>query len=218
MTQPPPRLGDAMRDALPVYRAPDSLRSWAQQQARELAAGQVPPRRNTGLRWFAYAATLVAALALGWLGNSVFHASRRAEDRSGLVASLVDTHIRSLMADHLVDVRSGDQHTVKPWFAGRIDFAPRVPDLAPVGFPLLGGRVEYIGGHTAAALVYGRRGHVVNLFIWPTTVPDETESAAAYNGYSLMHWTERGMSYWAVSDAAATELEAFEHAYGSQGR
>jgi anti-sigma factor RsiW len=130
-----------------------------------------------------------------------------------MVASLVDTHVRSLMAEHLTDVRSTDQHTVKPWFAGKIDFAPRVPELSAVGFPLIGGRVEYVGGHTAAALVYGRRQHVINLFIWPTTSADEAMSAATHNGYSLLHWTERGLSYWAVSDAAATEVQSFAHAY-----
>lgn len=212
--QPPPRLGDAIRDALPTYAAPESLRSWAREQARVIGAPAAPVRSNTAIRRASFAASLVAALVLGWIANSLLHSARGTTDSSSeMVASLVDMHVRSLMADHLTDVRSSDQHTVKPWFAGKIDFAPRVPDLASVGFSLLGGRVEYVAGHTAAALVYGRRGHVVNLFIWPTTAPDEAVSTATHNGYSLVHWAEHGLSYWAVSDAAAAELQAFQHAY-----
>jgi anti-sigma factor RsiW len=114
-----------------------------------------------------------------------------------------------------MDVRSTDQHTVKPWFTGKIDFAPRVYDLADKGFPLIGGRVDYINGHSAAALVYGRRRHVVNLFIWPASASDAAEMSQRYNGYSMKHWVADGFSYWAVSDAAPAELDAFRQAYES---
>ena len=130
-----------------------------------------------------------------------------------LVAELVDTHVRSLMADHLTDVLSSDHHTVKPWFAGKVPFAPHVPELQAQGFPLVGGRAEYVAGRTTAALVYGRGAHTINLFIWPLSATDGAAPIATYNGYALVHWSDRGLNYWAVSDAAASELAAFERAY-----
>jgi len=130
-----------------------------------------------------------------------------------MVAELVDNHVRSLIGDHLTDVRSTDQHTVKPWFNGKIDFAPRVVDLAPQGFPLIGGRVDYIRGHTAATLVYGRRKHFMNVFIWPVGNSNEGDVARQYNGYSLLHWTADGLSYWAVTDASPVDLTAFRQVY-----
>jgi len=136
-------------------------------------------------------------------------------ERNVLVADLVDTHVRSLMADHLTDVQSSDHHTVKPWFAGKVPFAPYVPELQSQGFPLVGGRVEFVNGRTAAALVYGRGLHTINLFIWPATASDEGNRSATHGGYALVHWTTRGLSYWAVSDAAPTELDAFEKAFAS---
>ena len=120
------------------------------------------------------------------------------------------------MGDHLLDVRSSDRHTVKPWFIGKTDFAPRVVELTGVGFPLLGGRTEYLGGHVAAALVYGRRQHVINLFVWPVS-PGEAASSnaplATNTGYTLVHWIASGMSYRAVSDASPAELDAFRQAF-----
>ena len=215
MTPQPPRpLGDALREALPSYEAPESLRTWARAQAlAEPNAGRWvrTPRR---LRWLAYAAGIVIAGAIGSISERyLFERQADKERQRELVAALVDAHARSLLASHLTDVQSSDQHTVKPWFAGKVNFAPRVPELAAQGFPLVGGRVEYVAGRTAAALVYGRRLHTINLFIWPAAAADGDVPGAAYNGYSLAHWTDRGLNYWAVSDASAPELQAFERAY-----
>jgi anti-sigma factor RsiW len=167
-------------------------------------------------RPYLYAAGIAVAFLAGWMAN---RSIRLGLDESGtgdaLVAELVDNHVRSLIGDHLTDVQSTDQHTVKPWFAGKIDFAPRVVDLTEKGFPLLGGRVDYIHGHTTAALIYGRRRHTVNVFILPAGASDMDAQSRAYNGYSLLHWVGDGLSYWAVSDAAASELEAFRQAYHS---
>jgi anti-sigma factor RsiW len=210
-------MGDTIRDALPTYEAPDALRAWARAQAMQAAdaTADIPhvPRRRT-LQRLAYAAGLVVAIGTGWIGNQYLAASGdSANAQRVLVASLVDTHVRSLMADHLTDVLSSDHHTVKPWFAGKVEFAPFVPDLQAQGFPLVGGRVEVVSGHTAAALVYGHGPHKINLFIWPTSAADAGPPAAWFNGYALVHWTDRGLTYWAVSDAAASELSAFERAY-----
>lgn len=215
MTAPTPRpLGELLREALPTYEAPESLRSWARAQA----ASETQPRERASTRRafprFAYAAGLVAALALGWSGDRIYLAAgERSSAQTALVTALVDTHVRSLMAEHLTDVVSSDHHTVKPWFAGKVPFAPTVPELQAQGFPLVGGRAEFVAGHTAAALVYARGAHKINLFMWPSTGADAAATKTAYNGYSLVHWTDRGLSYWAVTDAAASELDAFERAF-----
>src|SRR5450432_1715430 len=176
--QPPRSMGDTIRDALPTYEAPDSLRAWARAQASTAPLATPRAKNLRNLRRLAYAAGLVVAASTGWLGNRYFTAgSDDAKAERVLLASLVDTHVRSLMADHLTDVLSSDHHTVKPWFAGKVDFAPFVPELQAQGFPLIGGRVEVVSGHTAAALVYGRGLHKINLFIWPASAADAGPAA-----------------------------------------
>lgn len=214
-------LGNAVRDALPQYKAPPALHEWA----RELAAttegnDRIEPkapsrvRANNPSRMFLYAASLLVVGFLGWTASDTYR-SREASTvaSNALVTELVDTHVRSLIGDHLMDVRSTDQHTVKPWFAGKADFAPRVPDLGSAGFPLLGGRIDYIRGRTTASLVYGRRKHVVNVFIWPATATDVETASRRYNGYSLMHWVAGGLSYWAVTDAAPGDLDQLKKGF-----
>lgn len=217
MTSPLPRpLGDALREALPTYRAPESLHAWARMQASAQSERIARRRGVRPLRLLAYAAGLVLAAAIGSLSEGYLDRARHGGENSArLEASLVDAHVRSLMANHLTDVPSSDRHTVKPWFAGRVPFAPKVPELSAQRFPLVGGRVEYVGGHTAAALVYGRRLHVINLFIWPASAGEIESTGSSYHGYVLAHWIEAGSSYWAVSDVAAVDLTAFEAAYRS---
>jgi len=126
-----------------------------------------------------------------------------------LEGQLLASHVRSLQVDHLTDVATSDQHTVKPWFNGKIDFSPPVVDLASDGFPLIGGRVDYIGGRTVAALVFRRHAHVINLFIWPSPKNEPIE-ASARDGYNFLRWTKDGLVYWAVSDAEADEVSKFK--------
>lgn len=211
-------LGSIIRENLPRYKAPQSLREFvratAQSHEDDGALPIMKRRRTRPATPLLYAAAIAIAFVGGWVINSYVRSGQQASAaREAIVAELVDNHVRSLIGDHLTDVRSTDQHTVKPWFAGKIDFAPRVIDLTAQGFPLIGGRVDYIGGRAAAALVYGRRRHFVNLFVWPATSADVGAKSRQYNGYSLLHWTTPGFSYWAVSDAAASELEAFRQAY-----
>ena len=123
---------------------------------------------------------------------------------------LVSDHVRSLLATHLVDVASSDQHTVKPWFDGKIDFAPEVRDLSEEGFPLIGGRLDYLDGKTVVALVYHRNKHPINVFIMPATTDRGTSpSAVTRRGYNVLSWTHNEMKYWAVSDLNETELRQF---------
>jgi anti-sigma factor RsiW len=155
-------------------------------------------------RWLAVAAALLLVAALGWKlipGLGV--------DSGGTpyASSIVDAHLRSLQPGHLEDVISTDQHTVKPWFAGQLDFAPPVRDFASAGFPLQGGRLDVVHGRTVAVLVYARRKHVVNVFIWPTTERDTRPQSGSQRGYNWVDWRKGGMELCAVSDANASDLE-----------
>jgi anti-sigma factor RsiW len=127
-----------------------------------------------------------------------------------LAQQVRDGHVRSLMANHLKDVESTDQHTVKPWFAGRLDYSPWVANLADDGFPLQGGRLDYIDNRPVAALIYKRREHVINLFVWPA--PAGSTSAprvAREHNFQMLHWSAGGMTFWAISDLNAVELREF---------
>jgi anti-sigma factor RsiW len=146
----------------------------------------------------ALAACLVLFMARGGGGGEI-------------ARSLVDGHLRSLAGEHLIDVQSTDRHTVKPWFAGKLDVTPPVPDLALNGFTLVGGRIDYVGGHAAAVVVYRRRTHVINLFVWPGT--DGAPAFEEVSGYGLRHWTKDGLTFWAVSDINDAEFAEFEAAF-----
>ena len=149
-----------------------------------------------------------AACALLLLAFAFFQTSRAS--RNAIVDQVIANHVRSLLADHLVDIASSNQHTVKPWFDGKIDFAPEVRDLTSDGFPLAGGRLDYLDSKTVVALVYHRDKHPINLFIAPG--PGHRDSSTitiTRRGYNLVRWTRGEMDYWAVSDLNATELRQF---------
>ena len=142
------------------------------------------------------------------LAFAVFQTTRAS--RKAIADEVVANHVRSLLAAHLVDVASSNQHTVKPWFDGKVDFAPEVRDLAANGFPLVGGRLDYLNGKTVAALVYERNKHPINLFVVPASTNRSSQpSALTRRGYNLIHWTRGEMDYWAVSDLNAEELHQF---------
>ena len=204
----------AMRDAM----AEADLKGAAPAQLRvriEAALPPVPaaaprrqllqPSRRSFFGGLAVGTALSAAVAA-----SVIVAVFR-NDREGTVADeVVSAHIRSLQAGHLMDVETGDQHTVKPWFNGKVDVAPPVIDLTAQGFTLLGGRLDYIGGEPVAAVVYQRRKHVINLFVAQRLGAEHAAVAAStIQGYNTRHWTEQGLDFWAVSDLAPDELDEF---------
>jgi anti-sigma factor RsiW len=123
---------------------------------------------------------------------------------------VISAHLRSLQAEHLTEVETSDQHTVKPWFNGKLDVAPPVVDLTSQGFTLLGGRLDYINGAGVAAIVYRRRRHVINLFVAPGAGAEDREAKIEpVQGFNIRRWTEQGLNFWAVSDINAEELQEF---------
>jgi anti-sigma factor (TIGR02949 family) len=164
--------------------------------------------RMLGVGWnpVALAASLLLAVAsTAAITGSYFGV---ADHEAALTREVVAGQIRSLMAGHLTDVASSDQHTVKPWFNGKLDFSPPVVDLAAAGFPLVGGRLDYVAHRPVAALVYRRREHVINLFIWPEA-GDKPLRLDSQQGYNVAYYKSGGMEYWAVSDLGQAELKEF---------
>jgi len=186
------------------YPAPDTLRRRIEAMA---AAPEPKPRRLRAAAPWALSGGF-AALAAS------FAVMLSLPNTAALEDQLIASHVRSTLEQHLVDVETSDRHTVKPWFNGRVDFAPPVVDLADQGFPLVGGRLDYIDGKVVAALVYRRNKHVVNLFVWKTQ-PGVASPAPAgpHAGYSVVHWREKGLEFWAVSDVEGRDLEAFHQAF-----
>jgi mycothiol system anti-sigma-R factor len=191
-------------------RAPAALRS---KLAAQIGAPAPAPiafnaaSRPSPSRWLALAAALLLTATLAWkfipaLGGS------SSETEAAYASAMVDAHLRSLQPGHLEDVISTDQHTVKPWFDGKLDFAPPVRDFAGDGFPLQGGRLDVVRGRTVAVLVYGRRKHVINVFIWPTTQRDAQPQSGSQLGYNWVDWRKGGMELCAVSDVNASDLDA----------
>lgn len=159
---------------------------------------------------------LAAGLAVALFAGFQWGALRTRQNL--LVDEAVSDHIRSLEADHLNDVASTDQHTVKPWFAGRLNFSPPVIDLASEGFPLTGGRLEHFAHHTAAALVYHRRKHAINVFVWPATDGAITPRASTRDGFNLECWSQADLNFVAVSEIPAAELTHFVELFRDQSR
>jgi anti-sigma factor RsiW len=168
------------------------------------------PERKSFLirwRWPVAATSLIIVIGLAW---GIVQILTRKSESDLLAQEIVSSHVRSLMADHLTDVPSSNQHTVKPWFEGKLDFSPPVKDLSQQGFSLIGGRLDYIGHRSVAALVYQRGQHSINVFIWPSADAEAmNERTSANNGYNVVRWSNGGMAYWVVSDLNPDELRQF---------
>lgn len=189
-------------------RAPVTLRRKLDAELGIAAPARAPYRsasRPSSWRWLVAAAALLLVAFLGW---RLVPGMRENSAESAYASAIVDAHLRSLQPGHLEDVVSTDQHTVKPWFDGKLDFAPPVRDFASEGFPLQGGRVDVVRGHTVAVLVYGRRKHVVNVFIWPTAEHDSRPRSGSQLGYNWVDWRQGGMELCAISDANSSDLDA----------
>ena len=193
------------------YAAPPAVRERIVAALNQAEPAPAPPSRSRfqafwqqwGGMGVAFACGVVASLAIG-----SFLAVPGEED--GVAQEVIAGHVRSLMVAHLADVASSDQHTVKPWFSGKLDFSPPVHDLAKQGFPLLGGRLDYLNQRPVAALVYGRQQHTINLFVWPSS-SNATRAAKSLSrqGFNVTGWSGSGMQFWAVSDLSQRELQTF---------
>jgi mycothiol system anti-sigma-R factor len=197
-------------------RAPEKIRRNLQAAISGASTTAEPVKTVTPFRakpsirptwWLTLAAAAVFVIVLGsrFLPNLT-------QGRGGdeMTAAVVDAHLRSLQPGHLEDVISTDQHTVKPWFDGRIDFAPPVNDFVSDGFPLQGGRLDVLRGKTVAVLVYGRRKHIINVFIWPTNEQDTSPQQGSKLGYNWIDWRKGGMELVAISDVSAPDLTALQ--------
>lgn len=187
------------------HSAPDDLKNRVA-KAIEAERATLPRSRGTPRNsWIAPAlgGAIAASLAMGLI--------LPLRQQSLLDDELIAGHVRSLQVQHLTDVQTSNEHLVRPWFNGKIDFAPPVPELAAQGFPLAGGRLDYLDGRTVPAIVYRRRLHCINLFVWPAK--NSGERQVQKDGYSLDEWSQRGLRYAAVSDISATELRQFRQAF-----
>jgi mycothiol system anti-sigma-R factor len=224
----------AIGSAAPYYKAPAELRERIQSSLREEIADRPArnvtrdaqplfPRRQpepwtilfgTPWNWLGLAAAILFAAIIGW--NLLPRLQRPGADQF-LATQLIASHVRSLMANHLTDVASSDQHTVKPWLDVKLDFAAPVVDLSGEGFPLLGGRLDYLDNRPVAALIYQRRKHFINLFVWPVeaNAAKGTETISR-QGYQLLHWVNSDFNYWAVSDVSVGDLQAFKQSFEQQ--
>jgi mycothiol system anti-sigma-R factor len=224
-------LAHAISRGAPYYKAPTELRQRIQSSLRDIigvSASRSAARENRALltspraerrlvlpeipwNWLALAAAIILAAIIA----SSFLPRLRPRNSDQLLATqLIASHVRSLMANHLTDIGSSDQHTVKPWLDTKLDFAPPVADLSSEGFPLIGGRLDYLDNRPVAALVYERRKHFINLFVWPAA-SDEAKAPKTITrqGYQLLHWADSDFNYWAVSDVNVNDLQLFKQQF-----
>jgi anti-sigma factor RsiW len=185
-------------------RIQTAVRSAAKKETRSQRSSWFESLRFESFRWVPAAAVLLIVTTVG--GFFAVNSSRSSHQQ--LIASAVLAgHIRSLQPNHLIDVPSSDRHTVKPWFQGRLDFSPPVPDLSELGWALIGGRLDYVDGRPVAALIYQRRMHNINVFLWPNHgSADGTIKQEEAQGYQILHWNGAEMTYWVVSDLNNAEL------------
>jgi anti-sigma factor RsiW len=195
-------LVSAVKRAALTFKAPPHLKAMVQADI-QLADSSVR-RSFAHWHWAGTAAAVLLAVALILILSAP---ATKPPLEAQLVGEIISSHARSMMANHLTDIPSSDTHNVKPWFAGKLDYSPPAKDLSAQGFPLIGGRMDYLENRPVAALVYSRNQHLINLFVWPVdesrTMP---ETRSAVRGYNLIHWTRDGMTFWLISDLESAQL------------
>ena len=215
-------------DCTAEYRRQEALRAAIRRpEARYRAPHDLRARVISAIRWqtdLSWRAPWWRGAVTGWMGTAVSLALAASlllvvamPGEQAIQQELISGHVRSLLATHLTDVTTSDEHTVKPWFNGKLDASPPVVDLAPQSFPLIGGRLDYIHNRVVGALVFKHDQHVINLFVWPVAdLKDSGPTSTTREGFNLLHWTCSGMNFWAVSDVNPAALRRFEAAYDRQ--
>lgn len=186
----------------------------------QVARGDAPARKAAPRpwwpqlrQWFALGAAVAATAILSWTA-AIQYASLDGEQN--LAEQVIAGHARAVLTSRLADVASSDQHTVKPWLSSKLDFSPAVVDLTGIGFPLIGGRLDYVDKRPVATLVYRHRQHFIDLFVWPDEKsPPGAMHSLSKQGYNVLHWNAAGMAYWAISDLNADEMKTFAESYAS---
>jgi anti-sigma factor RsiW len=198
-------LSARIKSGASYFDAPAHLRARIDASLPQVRRRQAGP--GFWQRYWSHALASITVLLAVIAGMGWYLALPSAHDQ--LTEALVASHIRSLQVDHLSDVASSDQHTVKPWFNGKLDYAPPVARLESEGYPLVGGRLDYLEGRAVAVLIYRHNRHPINLYIWPSDNHETAPLMMTYHGYHLVTWRADGMAYWAVSDLAPNELKNF---------
>jgi len=204
-------LRSALRSHATYHNAPSGL---AQRIRARVAPKAERKPRFRWHQWFPMGAAVAATALLSWTA-AIQYASVGEEESTG--ERVIAGHARSVLTGHLADVASSDQHSVKPWLSSRLDYSPPVTDLTGAGFPLVGGRLDYLDQRPVAVLVYRHREHMINLFVWPLQEGARAQAvhSLAKRGYNVLHWQDGGMAFWAVSDLNAAEMRDFAAAYAA---
>jgi anti-sigma factor RsiW len=213
-------LRSGIRRHAEYHAAPAALVERIRAQLGAAGDGAAGPARTPAPRrpwlpfrqWFQVGAAVAATAVVSWIAAIQYYIPAADE----IVAEQVITgHARAVLGSRLVDVATSDQHTVKPWLSSKLDFSPPVADLTGAGFPLLGGRLDYLDDRPVAALVYRHRQHMIDLFVWPEQKADGDlpMRSLSKHGYNVLHWREAGMVFWAISDLNAADMKAFAEAY-----
>jgi len=213
-------LSSRIRKEATYYPAPASLGTRIRGQidgaarAKREKTRQPRSRFPDWSRWLQLGGAVAAAVVVTSIATVQLTGT---PDDQRTVDQVLSGHSRSVLTSHQIDVASSDQHTVKPWLSSKLDFSPAVTDLTTSGFPLRGGRLDYVDNRPVAVLVYGHRQHVIDLFIWPADSTADTRRTRSFSkrGLNVLHWTAGGMTYWAVSDVNAADLQAFAEHYAS---
>ena len=204
-----------LKGALMRYEAPDVLKARIRASlVKPEVEVSAPPQRAALYRVIGWPSAIAAAAVVAVLSSALTLSlsNRKAADDS-IQTELLSSHIRSLMPGHLTDVASNDQHNVKPWFNGRVNISPNVPRLDSLGFPLIGGRIDYVDGRSVPVIVYTRRQHVINVYSWPSSATEEKPVTASSHGYNLIRVPRSDEELWFVSDLNRQELEGFARTF-----
>ena len=203
----------AIKRQAAYYTAPEALAARIRNTVNA-TSGPAGKKNAPRWQWFPLVAAVAATAVITWTTAIQLETGSR-DERIG--EQVIAGHARAVLTNHLTEVASSDQHTVKPWLSSKLDFSPPVTDLTTAGFPLVGGRLDYVDNRPVAALVYRHRQHVIDLFIWPDTQTAHATSmqTSSKQGFNMLHWNNAGMTFWAISDLNPADIKTFAETYAN---